>query len=147
MIACDGRVTGDVIISDNVSKIGVLHKKQDSLYFGFAGYTSAKIEFIEIAENNPDYSMQEIIQSMKDKSWQFMGLLNGIIYTCNDKCRLLAPLDVDYMTLGTGEQFALSALDFDKTPEEAVRYAITRDHNSGGKIFIEKIKEKLNETN
>jgi hypothetical protein len=38
-------------------------------------------------------------------------------------------------TYGTGGKYALAALDFGKTPEEAIRYAMTRDCATGGEIF------------
>ena len=37
--------------------------------------------------------------------------------------------------MGTGAYYAKAALDFGKTPEEAIRYAMTRDCYTGGKIF------------
>lgn len=37
--------------------------------------------------------------------------------------------------MGTGAYYAKAALDFGKTPEDAIRYAMTRDCHTGGKIF------------
>jgi hypothetical protein len=37
--------------------------------------------------------------------------------------------------MGSGAYFAKAALDFGKTPEEAIRYAMTRDCATGGEIF------------
>lgn len=42
-------------------------------------------------------------------------------------------LTCDY-AVGSGEQFALAAMDLGKTSKEAVKYATTRDCFSGGKI-------------
>jgi len=36
--------------------------------------------------------------------------------------------------LGSGADFAVAAMDFGKTPVQAVKYAITRDSMTGGKV-------------
>lgn len=38
--------------------------------------------------------------------------------------------------LGSGSNFALAALDFGNTAEQSVKYAITRDCYSGGKVHV-----------
>lgn len=38
--------------------------------------------------------------------------------------------------LGSGSSFALAALDFGNTAEQSVKYAITRDCHSGGKVHV-----------
>jgi len=38
--------------------------------------------------------------------------------------------------MGSGEEFALAALDHGKTAEDAVAYAATRDSGTGGKIRV-----------
>ena len=38
--------------------------------------------------------------------------------------------------MGSGEQYALSALDHGKTAKEAVEYAATRDTGTGGKVSV-----------
>ena len=35
---------------------------------------------------------------------------------------------------GSGQDFAYSAMDFGKTAKQAVKYAMTRDSNTGGKV-------------
>jgi hypothetical protein len=37
---------------------------------------------------------------------------------------------------GSGQDFAIAALDFGKTPKEAVEYAMTRDCNTGGSVQV-----------
>ncbi len=39
-------------------------------------------------------------------------------------------------TMGSGQEFAISALDFGKSPEEAVKYAMTRDFYTGGNVQV-----------
>ena len=43
-------------------------------------------------------------------------------------------------TMGTGERFALAAMDFGKSASDAVKYAMTRDIYTGGKIRVIKVK-------
>lgn len=43
--------------------------------------------------------------------------------------------------MGSGSQFALSALDFGSTSKEAVKYAMKRDSSTGGKIKTIKYKK------
>lgn len=45
------------------------------------------------------------------------------------------PVELPY-AIGSGGHFALAAMDFGKTPEEAVRYAATRDIHTGGTITV-----------
>jgi len=44
--------------------------------------------------------------------------------------------------IGSGWEFALSAMDFGKSSHEAVEYAMTRDSCSGGKVHTYDIKLK-----
>lgn len=37
---------------------------------------------------------------------------------------------------GSGQDFAIAALDFGKTPKEAVEYAMTRDCTTGGSVQV-----------
>jgi ATP-dependent protease HslVU (ClpYQ) peptidase subunit len=39
-------------------------------------------------------------------------------------------------TIGSGEQFALSAMDFGCNAKDAVKYACTRDTRSGGRVRV-----------
>ena len=48
----------------------------------------------------------------------------------------------DFYCMGTGSHWATAALDFGKTPEEAVEYAITRDRQSGGPVRTLKFPRK-----
>lgn len=67
---------------------------------------------------------------------------NGVAYlvTCNsdaiiEKC----PLSFNE-AIGSGEEFALSAMDFGCDAKKAVEYACKRDAYSGGKIFLYSVK-------
>ena len=41
---------------------------------------------------------------------------------------------------GSGEKFALSAMDFGESAKDAVKYAMTRDIYTGGKVRVIKVK-------
>jgi ATP-dependent protease HslVU (ClpYQ) peptidase subunit len=46
--------------------------------------------------------------------------------------------DVEFpMAIGSGEQYALTAMDAGATPEEAIRIASKRDPHTGGEIQVE----------
>lgn len=65
----------------------------------------------------------------------------GVVYLCTvGKNGLVAICQMkhDY-TLGGGRDFAMAAMDFGKTPSEAVKYAMTRDMYTGGKVRCYKV--------
>ena len=66
----------------------------------------------------------------------------GVAYiTGMDENRLFWMNKLDYSYgIGTGSEFALSALDHGKTAIEAVRYAAKRDCYTGGRIYSYDIK-------
>ena len=43
-------------------------------------------------------------------------------------------------SFGSGSSFALSAMDFGKSAKDSVKYAMTRDIYTGGKIKVIKVK-------
>jgi 20S proteasome alpha/beta subunit len=43
-------------------------------------------------------------------------------------------------TMGSGESFALAAMDFNRGAEDAVKYAMTRDIHTGGEVRVIKVK-------
>lgn len=51
----------------------------------------------------------------------------------------VTPIDFD-IALGSGGDFALAGMDMGMTPKQAVKYAMTRDCATGGKIQVIKVK-------
>lgn len=45
-------------------------------------------------------------------------------------------MEGEIYAIGSGEEFAISALDLGKTPKEAVEYAMTRDIYTGGDVNV-----------
>ena len=74
-----------------------------------------------------------------------------VLQVCDDEVFLLCtsedgifnkyPIRYDE-AIGSGSNFALSAMDFGKSSSEAVEYAITRDSGSGGKVHTYDIATK-----
>lgn len=48
--------------------------------------------------------------------------------------------DIGNAAIGSGCDYALAAMDFGKSPIQAVRYAMTRDKGTGGKVRSFKLK-------
>lgn len=44
------------------------------------------------------------------------------------------------VSFGSGQQFAMSAMDFGHTAKQAVKYAMTRDPGTGGKVHTFKLR-------
>lgn len=63
------------------------------------------------------------------------------LYSLDDPCTLIK-IRNRLMVLGTGSEFALGALDAGADPVQAVRIAIKRDKNSGGKPQVVRVTSK-----
>ena len=123
-IACDSRCTGDgVIKTDSLLK----YRYSGAALFFFTGPVSDHEKLVNA------YSHGKIEKCEA----------NAII--CVDGKVILCGIDGDELWLetlsynqgiGSGFKFALAALDFGNTAEESVKYAITRDFYSGGKVHV-----------
>ena len=56
------------------------------------------------------------------------------IYMADSYCEW-EPITIN-SCIGSGGDFALAALDFGNTSKEAVKYAMTRDYRTGGKVHV-----------
>lgn len=62
---------------------------------------------------------------------------NGLVYNIIFDGKRLKELAVEFdIAWGSGEEFALAAMDFGNSAEEAVKYAMTRDTCTGGKVHV-----------
>lgn len=60
-----------------------------------------------------------------------------VYHVCVTKDKFCAHTLLDYnYTLGSGGLFALTAMDFGKSAKEAVKYAMTRDIYTGGRVRV-----------
>lgn len=66
-----------------------------------------------------------------------------LIYVCTEGDRLIVESlwNEPFFAIGSGQSFALAAMDFGKTAKQAVEYARTRDCYTGGKVKSFKVKK------
>lgn len=128
-VAVDSRITrGDIICTDE----GVKYLHDDGGIWFFCGKTCDQQMLVDYFNGKPD----------KDKlipeSYAFYLKPNEGVYlrTVNEDAVIQeSPLDFSD-AIGSGERWALAALDHGKTAQEAVEYAMTRDPFTGGKVLV-----------
>jgi len=129
LIATDGRIScGGVISTDQAEKRVV----KNEVAFYFCGKVCDEQLFME------GFFGKKITEVPECKA---LVVEDESVYLCifNDECILeKCPLTYNE-TIGSGGDFALSAMDFGKNVEEAVEYACTRDLYSGGQIRVYEI--------
>jgi len=127
-VAVDSRrCQGSLIISDDVIK----YKYQNSKLFFLTGATD---ECDYFAKN---FCAGELCGFKKcgasgilltDGSVFYVGVDDDVFFAC--------PVDGRKTSCGSGESFALAAMDHKKNAEDAVKYAMTRDVLTGGKVHV-----------
>lgn len=125
-VAVDSRKTskGGVISSDDSNKINV----NDLGAWILCGAVCDIESFITLSKNqlfNNDVKL-EVSGLRFDANGLFYVFMSDGIF-----CEEL--IDHDF-TMGSGQDFALSAMDHGKSAVEAVEYAMTRDIYTGGKV-------------
>lgn len=130
-IAIDSRSTSGGIIKSDSRKKWITQGKD--IWF-FAGAHCDIHEFLCAFDG---------IKPERDLDCIAMAVIGGIAYWCGvdngDKTTWKQALE-DSDAVGSGQQFALSALDFGKSAKDAVKYAATRDIYTGGKVHLYDIK-------
>lgn len=134
IIAIDGRISaGSRITSDKYKK---WIKKGDNVYF-FVGTVTDAIRLIDLANSGFEETDDENLYEC------------SIVLACDppkeiyvNEAGYIEQLEIteDYCTLGSGGDYALSAMDMGKTAKQAVEYAMTRDIYTGGRVTIYNIK-------
>ena len=131
-IACDSRSTiGGTIIDSEAIKYKLVG---DKLWF-MSGRQGDADTFIQ--HYNPLQSANENM----DVSGIFVILegdcAGGVYMAIKDEYNIYAECIVDHnYAQGSGDQWALAALDFGDSAREAVEYAMTKDVYSGGKVHV-----------
>ena len=124
-ISADGRITfGDQIQRDDDKKVFKIGKA----IVAYAGSVPDSETLIDIAFNGadvPDTSLDANILTIDD------GV--PMMHDCTDGVYKFWQVHPTF-AIGSGEMYALAAMDLGKTSREAVKYAMTRDIYSGGKI-------------
>lgn len=131
-MACDGRKTDQngYIVSDATQKI--FYDKELNVYYAFAGVFADCNTLVDIVINGAEINVQELRANLV-----VVNQDGPYLYTLYDGQVKAEPIDPPY-AIGSGEQFAISAMDFGLTAKEAIKYAVKRDASSGGKIKVVK---------
>lgn len=127
-IACDGRIQQDrKILSEQFQK---WHQVGDEIYF-FSGCVADIKEFIKYPR---DFGSKPP-GSIKVSCFRVSG---GKVFECGvDDETGYFETECQYSAgHGSGEDFALAALDFGNSAKDAVEYAKTRDSGTGGKVSV-----------
>ena len=133
-IAVDSRTTNgfDIVVSDKENKTT---KNSLGLWF-FAGTTGAGREISQLVEGD------RITNTDNKPNVNAFVIHGGLVYlvTLNKAgyCQWQL-LDCNY-TIGSGDFFALAAMDHGGSAKESVEYAMTRDIYTGGKVHVFDVK-------
>lgn len=129
ILAADGRTTyGDTIFSDQSRKI---HRLSDGALFALCG---------DVAYVQPMLDALEDDEAELPQGEGFTAVIvekDGKVRLYEGKGGYIA-LDASYYAFGSGEEYAIGAMDMGASAEEAVRVACGRDLGSGGDIQIER---------
>lgn len=129
-IAVDSRFTkSDLITTDKGNKV----IKRDGVTFIMAGSCKDYEKLVDAYLGAPNsFNSIECSAFVIDKC---------VVYEYGFDCNKNACKEVadGNMTLGSGGDFALSAMDFGCSAKDAVKYAMTRDIYSGGKVRVIKV--------
>ena len=125
-IAVDSRTTsGGTVMNDSSIK----YKEKDGLMWFFCGKVGESDAFIgSFKELTPSLEFIDVTAFFVDDKNVYLATAdNGVYRSCL----------VDFNnSLGSGCEFALSAVDLGKTAKGAVEYAMTRDIYTGGKVHV-----------
>lgn len=125
-VAVDSRATsGRLIVSDKCNKVD----KKDGVTFISCG-TVADINIL--IQSYPEGLDVDV--TLQAQSIVIDGTSVGILRMEHGEC-LVDPIDCN-SSLGSGGDFALAAMDFGLTAKEAIKYAMTRDCATGGRIKL-----------
>lgn len=129
-IAIDSRTTsGDEILTDKANKT---IKNKTGLWF-FSGSNCTFKDFSAMKHNDevsPNPNCAALL--IKDNK-VYAVQVNHDGYCCYTE------LTYNY-TLGSGGEYATGAMDHGKSAPEAVKYAMTRDSNSGGRVRVHNLR-------
>lgn len=129
-IAVDSRFTrGDMISTDNGNKI----IKRDGVTFVLAGQSAMYPDLVDMwfgGDVKEELACSALVVS-KGKVYH---------YGLDGDRDISSELIEENFTMGSGATWALSSMDHGKSAKDAVKYAMTRDVYTGGKIRLIKVK-------
>ena len=129
-IAVDSRFTrGDVISTDK----GVKVLKKGGVIFVCAGLSAQYQNIVD---------MWFTCEAVKDLRCSAFVVDNGVVYDYGIDCdgEISKEAIDENLSKGSGEIWALAAMDFGRSAKDAVKYAMTRDIYTGGTVKVIKVK-------
>lgn len=130
-IAIDSRANANgVIATERKNKIV---KNNLGIWF-LCGSVCDLEDFVKLTKN-------DIISKDLDLDASGLRITNGVVSVVYVNDGVFCEYLIDYnICLGSGRDFALAAMDFGKSAREAVKYAMTRDIYTGGKVRVFNVK-------
>lgn len=129
VIAYDSRMTNHTLIgSDNWDK----RWEQNGYNFFLCGTVSDMERFVrEVVEGKKTliFACAGVMVDPEGQAWMVNSGDDG-----SDEHELVRLQPGMSMAWGSGRDFAIAAMDFGKSAKEAVKYAMTRDSATGGKV-------------
>ena len=131
-LATDGRVTaGDMIISDRRKKV---HRLKDGSIVAWSGSVqSAELLMRHLRSNKRDHQPPHM-----ENIGALWLRLDGTLWEYEGEAWVKQ--DPGYYATGSGSPYAFAAMDAGASAKEAVRIAIKRDANSGGRVQALKLR-------
>lgn len=130
-IAVDSRAcSGDVISTEKMNKTV---KNELGVWF-LCGAVCDIADFVKLRKN-------EVIDKDLELACSGFRVTNSLVswVFVDDGVFCEEPLQYN-LGIGSGGHFALAAMDHGKSAKEAVKYAITRDAKTGGRVRVFKVK-------
>jgi 20S proteasome alpha/beta subunit len=135
IIAFDSRTTkGNLISDDDFNK----HQVVDGVHFFLCGSVPDYIDFIKM------YFGVNITSKPEVGAFVYHEDTGQLYSAATDSDGIFFKAPIERRTpesMGSGEHLALAAMDFGCTAKDAVKYAMTRDCKSGGKVRTYKLKD------
>lgn len=128
-IAYDGRTTrGDTIMNDRSEKM----VERGGVKFFLCGATCDYDLLISMCHGNKEDLVPDANAIVVDGGlvYRIGCTSDGVFWKCKQDCN---------DAIGSGWQFALSAMDFGRSAKQAVKYAATRDSCTGGKVSVVRV--------
>lgn len=128
-IACDSRLSSNGFIdTDRHFKKTVV----DGVHWFFSGCEAHKDKFIADFERN--------MKTDFEFDCGAYSYSNGVLRYCCVDSGVFISWDINEDdAIGSGRNFAIAAMDFNCSAKDAVKYAMTRDSYTGGKINAYKL--------
>ena len=132
IIAYDSRmVCGATIVDDDYDK----HQESKGVHFFLTGATCSHKNLIDAYQGEELESKESATALVLDKRELYLAIFNkgqNISICPENRART--------MTIGSGEDHAITAMDMGATAKEAVKWAMKRDTGTGGRIRTFKVK-------